>query len=128
MPITCTSLHFGWPSEVQRKCQKMCRQMEECRLITWKKKKTDRVKHISKYIDSSNTYDIDCNVKISLCNGCVNSSWPCNTPRPLYIQGILLHVIPTGIHLYIHTERIICTHTSVHTNNSCRSRSLQTGV
>ena len=39
MPITSTSLHFGWPSEVQRKCQKMCRQMEECGLMTRKKKK-----------------------------------------------------------------------------------------
>ena len=42
MPIT-TSLHFGWPSEVQRKCQKMCRQMEECGLMTRKKKKINLV-------------------------------------------------------------------------------------
>ena len=38
MPITRTSLHFGEPSEVQRKCQRMCRQMEECGLKTRKKK------------------------------------------------------------------------------------------
>ena len=38
IPITRTSLHFGSPSEVQRKCQKMCKQMEEYGLMARKKK------------------------------------------------------------------------------------------
>ena len=38
MPITSTSLNFGRPSEIQQKCQKVCREMEECGLMTRKKK------------------------------------------------------------------------------------------